>query len=39
MKNFLPLILMRSQIESGNSTNQMPTPTAATSVQTGATAH
>ena len=37
MKNVLPLILRRSQSESGNSINQMPTPTAAT-VQTGATA-
>ena len=37
MKNVLPPILMRSQSESGNSINQMPTPTAAT-VQTGATA-
>ena len=37
MKNFLPLILRRSRNESGNSINQMPTPTAAT-VQTGATA-
>ena len=36
MKNVLPQILMRSQSESGNSINQMPTPTA--TVQTGATA-
>ena len=38
MKNVLPQILMRSQSESGNSINQMPTPTAAATVQTGATA-
>ena len=37
MKKVLPPILRRSQSESGNSINQMPTPTAAT-VQTGATA-
>ena len=34
MKKFLPQILKRNQKESGNSINQMPTPT----VQTGATA-
>ena len=37
MKNVLSPILRKNQKESGNSINQMPTPTAAT-VQTGATA-
>ena len=39
MKNVLPPILKRNRKESGNSINQMPTPTAAAAtVQTGATA-